>query len=67
MSQIAVPSSSASLIALRKRANSGSLSENTNAAFADGHVFFLKNAMDLRAYQALASRNSGETVSNTDY
>ncbi len=38
-----------------------------NAAFADGHVTFLTNAIDTAAYRALASRNGGETISSTNY
>jgi prepilin-type processing-associated H-X9-DG protein len=38
-----------------------------NATFADGHVTFLTNSMDLRAYQALSSRNGGEAITDTNY
>jgi prepilin-type N-terminal cleavage/methylation domain-containing protein/prepilin-type processing-associated H-X9-DG protein len=38
-----------------------------NTVFADGHVVFLKNSMDITAYRYLASRDRGDIVSNTDY
>jgi prepilin-type N-terminal cleavage/methylation domain-containing protein/prepilin-type processing-associated H-X9-DG protein len=50
-----------------RAAGSAHTGSGANAAFADGHVAFLKNSIDQRAYQALASRNGGETISNTDY
>jgi prepilin-type processing-associated H-X9-DG protein len=34
------------------------------ASFVDGHVAFLTNAIDMRAYRALASRNGAEVVGN---
>jgi prepilin-type N-terminal cleavage/methylation domain-containing protein/prepilin-type processing-associated H-X9-DG protein len=37
------------------------------AAFVDGHVAFLRDSMDLRAYQGLASRDRGETIPTADY
>jgi prepilin-type N-terminal cleavage/methylation domain-containing protein/prepilin-type processing-associated H-X9-DG protein len=45
-------------------AHSGS---GASACFADGHISFLKNSMDILAYRALASRNGGEVITNTDY
>jgi prepilin-type N-terminal cleavage/methylation domain-containing protein/prepilin-type processing-associated H-X9-DG protein len=50
-----------------RAAGSAHAGGGANAAFSDGHIVFLKNAMDIRAYRALASRNVGETISNTDY
>jgi prepilin-type processing-associated H-X9-DG protein len=38
-----------------------------NACFADGHVTFLKNSMDIQTYWALSSRNSGEVISSANY
>jgi prepilin-type N-terminal cleavage/methylation domain-containing protein/prepilin-type processing-associated H-X9-DG protein len=38
-----------------------------NAAFADGHISFMKNSTDQRTLQALASRANGDLVTNTDY
>ncbi len=38
-----------------------------NASFVDGHVQFIRNSIDQRAYQGLASRNGGETVSADQY
>jgi prepilin-type processing-associated H-X9-DG protein len=38
-----------------------------NFLFADGHVAFLKSAMNYRTYLALATRAGGEVVSSGDY
>jgi prepilin-type processing-associated H-X9-DG protein len=38
-----------------------------NASYVDGHVSFLRNAIDLRAYQGLASRSGGEVVNASEY
>ncbi len=35
--------------------------------FADGHVSFLSETIDVNAYQALSTRDGGETISNVDY
>jgi prepilin-type N-terminal cleavage/methylation domain-containing protein/prepilin-type processing-associated H-X9-DG protein len=37
------------------------------AAFADGHVAFLSNSIDMAAYRALSSRNGGEVIANVNY
>jgi prepilin-type processing-associated H-X9-DG protein len=50
-----------------RAAGSAHAGAGANTAFADGHVVFLKNSIDMRAYRALASRNLGETISNADY
>lgn len=36
-------------------------------AFGDGHVSFLSETIDMNAYQALSTRNGGESVGNVDY
>ena len=34
--------------------------------FGDGHVRFLKGAMDYRVYKALSTREGGEAISDAD-
>jgi prepilin-type N-terminal cleavage/methylation domain-containing protein/prepilin-type processing-associated H-X9-DG protein len=50
-----------------RAAGSAHAGGGANTAFADGHVAFLKNSINQATYRALASRNQGEVISNTDY
>jgi prepilin-type processing-associated H-X9-DG protein len=38
-----------------------------NTLFADGHVQFIKNTVNLQTWQALGSRNGGEVVSGDSF
>jgi prepilin-type N-terminal cleavage/methylation domain-containing protein/prepilin-type processing-associated H-X9-DG protein len=50
-----------------RAAGSAHAGGGANTAFSDGHVVWLTNSMDLRSYQALASRNGGEVIANVNY
>jgi prepilin-type processing-associated H-X9-DG protein len=50
-----------------RSAGSAHAGGGANTAFADGHVSFLRNSINMATYRALASRNGGEVISNTDY
>jgi prepilin-type processing-associated H-X9-DG protein len=38
-----------------------------NFVFADGHVDFVKDTIDMATYQALSTINGGEAISSDDY
>jgi prepilin-type processing-associated H-X9-DG protein len=50
-----------------RAAGSAHAGGGANTAFADGHVVFLRNSINMATYRALASRNVGEVVANTDF
>ena len=39
----------------------------SNFAFGDGSVRFIKDAIDMRIYESLGTRNGGEVVSSDSY
>jgi prepilin-type N-terminal cleavage/methylation domain-containing protein/prepilin-type processing-associated H-X9-DG protein len=50
-----------------RAAGSAHAGGGVNTAFADGHIAFLKDSIDMTAYRAMASRNGGEAITNADY
>jgi prepilin-type N-terminal cleavage/methylation domain-containing protein/prepilin-type processing-associated H-X9-DG protein len=48
---------------INTRAAGGWHSGGVTASFVDGHVTFIRNSIDTKTYQALGSRNGGETIS----
>lgn len=42
-------------------------SRGANCLFADGHVSYLKDSVELRVWRALGSRNGGEVINDGDF